>query len=142
MADLGATWWQGRHDLLRPSTKVSAKLAHRQLSNWPVKKTDTHADTQTRSVIVLVDNPLLNKSHNYSGLLWIAREIFKIQTFPQPIGTNCTARKWVVLSYRVVNRNLSCENADGHRLRRARWIGRGQCLSSVITSNAASHPLT
>ena len=29
-ADLGATWWQGSHDLPRPSTKVSAKSVHKQ----------------------------------------------------------------------------------------------------------------
>ena len=51
MADLGATWWQGSYDLPLPSTKISAKLVHRQLSNRPVKMTHTRA----RSVIVLVD---------------------------------------------------------------------------------------
>ena len=39
MADLGATWWRGSHDLPRPSTKISAKLAHNQSSNHPVNMT-------------------------------------------------------------------------------------------------------
>ena len=51
LADRAATWRQGSYDLPQPSTKVSTKLAHRQLSNWPVKMTNRH----THSVIVLVD---------------------------------------------------------------------------------------
>ena len=35
MANQGATWWQGSPCPTRPSTKVSPKSAHRQLSNRP-----------------------------------------------------------------------------------------------------------
>ena len=45
MADRGATWWQGSYDLPWPPTKVSTKLAHRQLSNWPVKMTHRQSNT-------------------------------------------------------------------------------------------------
>ena len=59
MGDEGATRWQGSYDLPQPPYQVTTKLAHSELSNWPVKNTDTqthtHTHTQTRSVIVLVD---------------------------------------------------------------------------------------
>ena len=46
VGDWGATWWQCSHDPPWPSTKVSAKSAHRQLSNRLLHR-DRQTDRQT-----------------------------------------------------------------------------------------------
>ena len=101
-----------------------------------------------------VGNLPVSKNHDWSGLLWNARAVFKNRNrkpFPQPIVSHCTTRKWVesVVIWVVCQPEsiLWGRRRAWHQLRRGPGrVGRSgasrQCLSSVITSNATSHPLT
>ena len=138
LGDQGATWWHGRLDIVRPSTKVSAKSTHRQLSNWPVKNTDTHADTL--QYVVLVDKIFINVWVFVTSekKFWSKRFVSNVWRRLEGDGTRDSHSTiiiftWVVVNYENNELNLSMQLIDLLWKESADWMvpGAWKTLSSM-----------